>query len=63
MGKKIKRNGPKARKSDIVTHNGKRWTVLDRVFDSERSQSFYLLGTGRGNSRITKWARSDTFTV
>lgn len=53
----------KARKNDIVTHNGKEWKVLDREFDSSRSQSFYLLKNGKGRNRIVKWARSDTFAV
>lgn len=64
MAKKNKQKiGPKARKNDIVTHNGSQWKVLDREFDTYRSQSFYLLKTGSGRNKIMKWARSDTFTV
>ena len=53
----------KAKKGDWVSHNGQEWKVLDREFDSNCSQSFYLLGAGRGRARQTKWARSDAFAV
>jgi hypothetical protein len=58
-------NAPKAKKRDIVVHNGERWTVLDRKFDTSRGQSFYLLKTGRRGTSThrEKWARSDTFSV
>lgn len=60
-----KGNTPKAKKRDMVTHNGRRWTVLDREYNTDSGQSYYLLKTGRrGTSTFEeKWARSDTFTV
>lgn len=61
----MKRKQVKAKRKDVVIHNGARWTVLDREFDTERSQSFYLLKTGRrgSDSFAQKWVRSDYFTV
>ena len=64
MSKKHSKSiGPKAKKNDIVTHNGREWKVLDREFDPTCSQSFYLLRSGKGRAAVNKWARSDTFTT
>jgi hypothetical protein len=53
----------KAMKNDIVTHNGQEWKVMSREFDPTCSQSYYLLKTGKYRSAVSKWARSDTFSV
>lgn len=63
---KIKKNanGVKAMKNDIVMHNGKKWTVMDRDYDQYESRSFYLLvgaGSSKKADRPTKWVRSDKF--
>ena len=64
MAKKTKKvNAIKAKKNDIVMHNGREWKVLDREFDQECSQSFYLLSNGKGKAKQQKWARSDAFAV
>ncbi len=61
---KIKKvNGIKAVKGDVVTHNGKRWTVLDRDYDSWDGHSFYMISTGSKKSTSTKWVRSDKFSL
>lgn len=59
----MKRRSTKAKKNDIVLHNGDTWRVLDRKYDTYRCQSFYQLKRGRkGTSTFeTKWARSDSF--
>jgi len=66
--KKIKNiNGIKAIKGDIVLHNGKKWTVLEREYDNYDGRSYYNLALGIGATRkstnATTWARSDKFSV
>jgi len=61
---KIKKvNGIKAVKGDVVLHNGKRWTVLDRDYDSWDGRSFYMISTGSRKNTSTKWVRSDKFSL
>jgi hypothetical protein len=61
--KKSKVTKIKAMKNDIVTHNGQEWKVMSREFDPTCSQSYYLLKTGKYRNAVSKWVRSDKFTV
>ena len=63
MKKMIKKNGPKAKKNDIVIHNGEKWTVLDRDYYADCEQSYYTIRSRRGRNNITKFVRSDAFAV
>jgi len=53
----------KAKKDDIVLHNGKDWRILEREYNDYSTQSYYLLKRGRRGSSTyeTKWVRSDRF--
>jgi hypothetical protein len=55
----------KAKKNDIVLHNGKEWKVMEREYDIYASQSFYWLRRSNGRGRLPdiKCVRSDRFTV
>lgn len=65
MAKKTRKmGGPKATQGDIVIHNGKRWTVLDREYDRKTEQSYYhLSATAKSMAGMSKWVRSDYINV
>lgn len=63
MAKRVKKSGPKAKRGDLVTYNGKQWRVLDRAYYSETEQSYYELSRGRGRNTDYTYVRSDGFSM
>ena len=55
----------KAKKNDIVWHNGQEWKVIGRSYYGDIGQSYYELkrGYGRGKPADYKMVRSDRFVV